>query len=358
MQLSNCSLCDFMQVVLLTSHMPASRCYGRQQLPALLQQLAAAGLTTSKQCAPHRKQQPRTRPQAKLPASSAQRQARSRQMASWRWPLRLQMLQKTMARQQQMAALCRRQTGMQRSRPQRQHRRRRALLGLPSLLRQRCRQCLQPLMRVPKGRGSTCTGCRRWCSGWVMCCRGRYSLSLQPMRRSLRVRLPAVPRTCQQPAMSAAVHSRKQCVIASIQLTILQVAWRWTGQHLQQLRVRRRCAPLQTRCLACACAWPEIHVDATKCTSSYLPGTTHSGEHTRWFWLVSPESAGCVQGAKARKKAALTGLLHGLAALGVSRRRSAVPPAERSTQSWFRQVRSSKPATACMLHNRQPWSAC
>lgn len=44
------------------------------------------------------------------------------------------------------------------------------------------------------------------------------------------------------------------------------------------------------------------------------------------------------KGARARKKAALTSLLQGLAALGASKRRLAVPPGERSAQSWFRQV--------------------
>lgn len=60
-----------------------------------------------------------------------------------------------------------------------------------------------------------------------------------------------------------------------------------------------------------------------------------------------------LQGARARKKAALTGLLHGLAALGVSRRRSAVPPTERSAQSWFRQVWAQLSALAharCSMH--------
>ena len=58
-----------------------------------------------------------------------------------------------------------------------------------------------------------------------------------------------------------------------------------------------------------------------------------------------------MQGAKARKKAALTGLLQGLAALGISKRRSAVPPAERSAQSWFRQVwADSHSLSACMLN--------
>lgn len=44
------------------------------------------------------------------------------------------------------------------------------------------------------------------------------------------------------------------------------------------------------------------------------------------------------KGARAQKKRALTALAEALQGAGVSRRRSAVPAAERSVQSWFRQV--------------------
>ena len=44
------------------------------------------------------------------------------------------------------------------------------------------------------------------------------------------------------------------------------------------------------------------------------------------------------KGARAQKKRALTALLEALQAAGASRRRSAVPAAERSVQSWFRQA--------------------
>jgi hypothetical protein len=46
------------------------------------------------------------------------------------------------------------------------------------------------------------------------------------------------------------------------------------------------------------------------------------------------------KGARARKKKALTDLLKGLVAAGVSRRRTAVPPSHRGVQAWFQQVRS------------------
>ena len=45
------------------------------------------------------------------------------------------------------------------------------------------------------------------------------------------------------------------------------------------------------------------------------------------------------KGSRARKKAALTDLLRTLAAIGVSKLRSAVPATERTVQAWFRQVR-------------------
>ena len=45
------------------------------------------------------------------------------------------------------------------------------------------------------------------------------------------------------------------------------------------------------------------------------------------------------RGARARKKKALTDFLRALEASGASRRRSAVPAAERSVQAWFEQVR-------------------
>lgn len=44
------------------------------------------------------------------------------------------------------------------------------------------------------------------------------------------------------------------------------------------------------------------------------------------------------KGSRARKKAALTDLLRTLAAVGVSKLRSAVPVSERTVQAWFRQV--------------------
>ena len=46
------------------------------------------------------------------------------------------------------------------------------------------------------------------------------------------------------------------------------------------------------------------------------------------------------RGARARKKKALTDFLRALEAAGVSRRRSAVPAAERSVQAWFEQARA------------------
>ena len=45
------------------------------------------------------------------------------------------------------------------------------------------------------------------------------------------------------------------------------------------------------------------------------------------------------KGSRARKKSALTDLLRTLAAIGVSKLRSAVPATERTVQAWFRQVR-------------------
>lgn len=45
------------------------------------------------------------------------------------------------------------------------------------------------------------------------------------------------------------------------------------------------------------------------------------------------------KGSRARKKAALTDLLRTLAAVGVSKLRSAVPASDRTVQAWFRQVR-------------------
>ena len=54
---------------------------------------------------------------------------------------------------------------------------------------------------------------------------------------------------------------------------------------------------------------------------------------TELRWVVA-------KGARAQKKRALTALLEALQAAGASRRRSAVPAAERTVQSWFRQVRA------------------
>ena len=47
---------------------------------------------------------------------------------------------------------------------------------------------------------------------------------------------------------------------------------------------------------------------------------------------------GAEKGSKARKKAALRNLQEGLAALGASHLRSAVPAHDRAVQAWFRQV--------------------
>jgi len=47
------------------------------------------------------------------------------------------------------------------------------------------------------------------------------------------------------------------------------------------------------------------------------------------------------RGARARKKKALTDFLRALEAAGASRRRSAVPAAERSVQAWFEQARAA-----------------
>ena len=49
------------------------------------------------------------------------------------------------------------------------------------------------------------------------------------------------------------------------------------------------------------------------------------------------------RGARARKKKALTDFLRALEAAGASRRRSAVPAAERSVQAWFEQARARAP---------------
>jgi hypothetical protein len=48
--------------------------------------------------------------------------------------------------------------------------------------------------------------------------------------------------------------------------------------------------------------------------------------------------SGAEKGSKARKKAALHDLQEGLAALGVSHLRGAVPAHDRAVQAWFRQV--------------------
>ena len=96
-----------------------------------------------------------------------------------------------------------------------------------------------------------------------------------------------------------------------------------------------------TLCLL-LCTWPPCLV-----TSLLSPRTRKC--QAAWP-LLAPS-----QGARARKKAALTALLHGLAALGVSRRQSAVPPVERSAQSWFRQVcgrPSAHPHTCCNMARR------
>jgi len=44
------------------------------------------------------------------------------------------------------------------------------------------------------------------------------------------------------------------------------------------------------------------------------------------------------KGARLRKKKALNDLLKALGALGLTRRRSAVPPHDRTVQAWFTQV--------------------
>ncbi len=59
--------------------------------------------------------------------------------------------------------------------------------------------------------------------------------------------------------------------------------------------------------------------------------------------------SGAAKGARARKKAALHDLQEGLAALGASHLRSAVPAHDRAVQAWFRRVWFSAPLSILLL---------